>query len=300
MTILLHDEDVQKRSYADAIQVIENFFLQRANLKTAGQPRSQFEYEEGRSLTFTIGASEESVGFRVYARGNYQHDDQLVAVWDRETGALKGLIVGAALGVMRTGAIGGVAVKHLAPENASILALIGTGRQALSQLRAIATVRPLKEVRLFSRTPENRIGFCEEAKRLLPNLSIHPAKSAEAAVRGSEIVVAATTSKNPVIQSEWLVPNAHVSTLGTKGRNFREVDDELVNRAAFIISDSPEQTRNYPEGTVLDGTSQQLHDLADLVSGKLQRPAGISLFISSGAAGTEVALASHLLAIQAT
>ena len=249
---------------------------------------------EGR-LTFTVGASPDAVGFRVYARGNYQYDDQLVAFWDSHTGALKGLIVGPMLGVMRTGAIGGLAIKYLTPTTASTLAIIGTGRQAFSQLRAIATIRQLSEVRVFSRTPESRIGFCEEAKRFLPNLSIHPAESAEEAVRGMEIIVAATTSKAPVLQLDWLAPNAHVSTLGTKGRNFREVDEDFVNQAAFIISDTPEQTRNYPEGSVLDGTSQSLYDLADLVAGKIQRPEGISLFISSGLAGTEVALGAYLI-----
>jgi alanine dehydrogenase len=297
MPLLLTDSDVNKLNYMDAIQVMEAFFLARANGETAGMPRWELPYTEGR-LTFTVGASPDSVGFRVYARGNYQHDDQLVAVWDSHTGALKGLIVGPVLGVMRTGAIGGLAIKHLTLPTASILAIIGTGRQALSQLRAISAIRNLSEVRVFSRTPESRIGFCEEVKRLLPNLSIHPSESAEEAVRGAEIVVAATTSKNPVLQWDWLAPNAHVSTLGTKGRNFREVDEDLVNGAAFIISDTPEQTRNYPEGFVLDGTPQSLFELSDLVAGKIQRPEGISLFISSGLAGTEVALGAYLIGKQ--
>jgi alanine dehydrogenase len=297
MPLLLSDNDVMKLNYADAIQVMESFFLARANGQTAGLPRWELPYPEGR-LTFTVGASSDDVGFRVYARGNYQHDDQLIAVWDSHTGALKGIIVGPMLGVIRTGAIGGLAIKYLTPPTASILAIIGTGRQALSQIRAIATIRSLSEVRVFSRTPESRIGFCDEVKRLIPNLAIHPAASAEEAVRGAEIVIAATTSKNPVMNLEWLAPNAHVSTLGTKGRNFREVDEELVNRAAFIISDTPEQTRNYPEGSILDGTTQSLFDLSDLVAGKIQRPEGISLFISSGLAGTEVALAAHLISKQ--
>jgi ornithine cyclodeaminase/alanine dehydrogenase-like protein (mu-crystallin family) len=297
MPLLLSDNDVTKLNYADAIQVMESFFLVRANGQTAGAPRWELPYPQGR-LTFTVGASSDDVGFRVYARGNYQHDDQLVAVWDSHTGTLKGIIVGAMLGVIRTGAIGGLAIKHLTPPTASILAIIGTGRQALSQIRAIATLRSLSEVRVFSRTPESRVSFCEEAKRLIPNLAIHPAESAEEAVRGAEIVIAATTSKNPVLQLEWLAPNAHVSTLGTKGRNFREVDENLVNRAAFIISDTPEQTRNYAEGSILDGTTQSLFDLSDLVAGNIQRPEGISLFISSGLAGTEVALAAHLISKQ--
>jgi ornithine cyclodeaminase len=110
MTILLQDEDVQQLvSYAEAIAVMEKVFLARAKGETESPPRWELPFAEGR-LTFTVGAVPDAVGFRTYVRGNYDYDEQLVAVWDRASGALKGLIVGSAIGVLLTGAIGGVAV----------------------------------------------------------------------------------------------------------------------------------------------------------------------------------------------
>jgi alanine dehydrogenase len=298
MTLILHEDDVKRHiSPVEAIAVMEKVFLARANHETAGMPRWELPFQEGR-ITFTVGAVPEGVGFRAYIRGDFKQDEQLVAVWDKESGALKGLVIGTALGVLRTGAIGGVAVKYLAPKDASRLAIIGTGRQALAQLLTIAIVRSLKQVLVYSRNPENRQAFCQEAKKLLPDLNIQATESAEKAVRESEIIVSATTSKTPIVQGDWLLPNAHVSTLGTKGKNTREVDESVVKKAAWVLSDSPEQSRDYPDGTILDESNTSLYDLAEVLSAKISRPKteGISLFLSSGLAGTEVALAAYLIA----
>lgn len=297
MPHIFTDADVQRLvSPADAVHVMENVFRARAASLTVSTPRWELPYPNGR-LTFTVGAVPEGVGFRVYVRGNYPHDDQLVAVWHRDTGALLGVVIGPALGVLRTGAIGAVAVRHMAAPTANTLALIGTGRQALSQLRCIAVVRPLQQVWVYSRSAENRAAFVQEAAAYLPDLSITPVASAETAIRQAEVVVSATTSKTPTIRGAWLRAGAHVSTLGTKGRSAVEVDEQVLQRAAWVVSDTPEQTRNYPDGCIIDGTNRTLHDLGDVL-GQVTRPTddGITLFMSSGLAGTEVALAAYLCA----
>lgn len=296
MVLILSDNDVHNHiSPLDAVTIMESMFKARATGQTVGSPRWDLQFDEGR-IVFTVGAVPEGVGFRTYIRGSYTHDDQLVAVWNRHTGELKGVVVGEAIGVMRTGAIGGVAIKYMTPPNASTLALIGTGRQAFAQLQMIAAVRPLKEVRVYSRSQANRTAFCQQASTSFPNLNIFALDNAESAIRGAQIVVGATTTKTPVIQGDWLMDGAHVSTLGTKGRNTREVDSTLVDGAVWIASDSPEQAIDYSDGTILDGTDKILFDLADIVSGKIQRPdkGGTSLFMSAGLAGTEVALAAYL------
>lgn len=294
MAHLLSDEQVHRLiTPTEAVAVMENVFRARAAGQTAGSPRWSQNFPQG-SLTFTVGAVPEGVGFRAYVRGSFEHDDQLVAVWQRETGQLRGVVVGEAIGVLRTGAIGGVAAKYLAPGR--ILALIGTGRQAFSQLRAIATVRPLSEVRVYSRTPDHRQAFCEDVRQIMPLLNIYPAESAEAAVRGAQIIICATTSKTPVLRGEWLSPDAHVSTLGPKGTTQREVDTEVVRLANFVVTDSPEQAYAFPDGLIIDGTDKALHELSAVVTGQVKRPdRGISLFISTGLAGTEVALAARLM-----
>lgn len=295
MPLILSDTDVLHHlSPTEAVQVMEEVFRARAATLTTSTPRWELPFPNGR-LTFTVGAVPTGVGFRVYLRGDYPHDDQLVAVWNRETGALVGVVIGTALGVLRTGAIGGVAVDHMAAPTASTLALIGAGRQALAQLRCIAAVRPLRQVWVYSRSSEKREAFAAEARRELAYLPIHPVESAEAAVRQAEIVVCATTSTTPVLQGAWLQAGAHVSTLGTKGHGAVEIDDTVLERAAWIASDTPEQSRAFVGGCIVDDTHQTLYDLADLL-GNVTRPTddGITLFMSAGLAGTEVALGAYL------
>ncbi|MCL4249113.1 MAG: ornithine cyclodeaminase family protein [Anaerolineae bacterium] len=302
MPLILTDDDVhQFLSPAEAVAVMESVFRARANGDTSGAPRWEMPFPEGR-MTFTAGAVPQGIGFRVYVRGTFDHDDQVVVVWDRQTAALKGIITGGALGALRTGAIGGTAIKHMTPPEATSLALIGTGRQAWTQLQAIMAVRPLAEVRVHSRTPEHRAAFCEKAQAQWPDLKIAPVDDVETAVRDAALVVSATTSKHPLILGEWLAPDAHVSTLGTRGRSNREIDEEVVRRAGWIVTDSPEQMRSYPDGTILQDTGILLHELADVVAGKIERPqrGGISLFVSTGLAGTEVALAARLLELVAS
>jgi len=298
MPLLLNNDDLRQHvSPAEAVEVMESVFRARADGQTAGAARWELPFPEGR-MTFTPGAVPGGVGFRVYLRGSFDHDDQVVVVWDRDSGALKGIVVGGAVGALRTGAIGGVAIKHMTPPSATTLALIGAGRQAWTQLEAIMAVRALDEVRVYSRQPGHREDFCARAIAAWPDLNIAPVDSVEAAVDNASLIVSATTTREPILHGAWLMPGAHVSTLGTKGRNFREVDDDLVARASWIVTDSPEQTRNYAEGTILDGTGKTLLELADVVAGKSAHPAGdgLSLFISSGLAGTEVALAARLFA----
>jgi ornithine cyclodeaminase/alanine dehydrogenase-like protein (mu-crystallin family) len=292
------DNDVHRLlSYAEAVAVMEEVFTQRARGTTAGLPRWNFSFPQGK-LTFTVGSVEGSTGFRVYLRGGFQRDDQLVAVWDTQSGRLQGLIVGERLGVMRTGAIGGVAVKHLARQDTSSLALIGTGRQAMAQLQAILAVRPaIGEVRVFSRNPDHRQRFCDAALGHFPRLNIYPTDTAEATILGADIVIGATTSREPVIRGEWLKPGAHITTMGPKGRREREVDEEVVGWADFLVTDSPDQAAAMETGLITDGTDKMVHDLAVVVSGQVGRPSdqAITLFISTGLAGTEVALGAHLI-----
>lgn len=295
--LFLNDEHVtQYLSPAIAVDIMEQVFLARTQNQYAGVPRWNLPFHGGQ-MVFTVGGAGDSVGFRAYLRGkNLTHDDQLNIVWEQSTGKLLGIVSGVLLGAMRTGAIGGVAAKYLAPKNAEILAIIGTGKQAMSQVLSIASVVPsLKEVRVYSRNPEKREKFCAESAQKLPHLKIYPTENAESAVRGADMVVGATTSQTPVMMGEWIKDGAHVTTLGSKSVTSREIDEALVNRARFVVTDSPEQIYAAEFATLLEGTNHQLVDLATVVSGQGQRPSGISLFLSVGLAGTEVALASYLI-----
>jgi len=222
-----------------------------------------------------------------------------VGIWDAGSGSLKGLFLGERLGHLRTAAIGGLAIRHMARADATTVGLIGTSDQARTQIAAAAAVRRLRTVKVFSRSAENRRSFAKEMGRQL-NLEIEPVGSAREAVIGADIVICATSSEAPVLQASWLEPGTHVNTLGPKTRDHQEIGVDVAERAVTIAPDSPAQTRAYGAPFFLEGTSvfARMVDLADIVTGKaVGRPSAdaITLFCSVGLAGTEVLVGAAIL-----
>jgi ornithine cyclodeaminase/alanine dehydrogenase-like protein (mu-crystallin family) len=207
------------------------------------------------------------------------------------------VILGSGLGATRTGAIGGVAAKWMAPVGARRLAILGGGVQSRTQLRALRVVRPtLTEVRVFRRDRARR----EETARQWSTesgLDVQPADSAREAVDGAEIVVLATDSATPVVETDWLRDGAHVTSLGPKYHGRSEVGLDLLETADWLVSDFPEQYAREPE-FLLHGTPResQIRDLAALVGERPVRDPGLrTVFLSHGLAGTEVAVAHRSL-----
>ncbi len=223
----------------------------------------------------------------------------IVLLYESERGELLAMIEADHLGRIRTGAASGVATKYLSCPEASTVGLIGAGRQARTQLQAVSRVRPVKSVRVFSRTVERCEAFCREMSKQL-GIEVRPAESAEAAARFGEILITATTSSEPVLQGSWLQPGAHVNAIGANMPNRREVDDELLARATVIAVDSLEQAQ-MESGDLIQGFSddaerwKQVVELQEIIAGnRLGRrsPNEITLFKSAGIALWDVAAAS--------
>lgn len=306
---ILGDADVQRLAHMpDLIVVIERCLRAKTQGRLVAPPRHSVAFETGQ-LVFTIGginagADEDAgiAGFRAYEtfRGSAPARTQLVAVWDNGTGALRGLVLGEALGVLRTGAIGGVAIDRMARPDVRICGLIGSGRQAESQVMAAVAVRPgLEEIRVYSRNARKREDF---AARLSARLgrTIRPVAGARDAVAGADLVLCATDSGSPVIETQWLARGTHVATLGPKQVDHHELPRDIGDLADLAATDSPAQLHAYPAPHVLEGTraGQHMLDLADIVAGRAagrRHPTDITLFCSVGLAGTEVAVADALL-----
>lgn len=126
----------------------------------------------------------------------------------------------------RTAAVSAVATKFLARPEASVLALIGSGVQARSHLKALPLVRTFREVRVWS--PRHAADFARE-------FGVRAAASAEEAVRGADVIVTATSSKIPVLRGEWLSPGAHVNAVGACRPDWRELDDAVLRRARLYV-----------------------------------------------------------------
>ncbi|WP_420594451.1 ornithine cyclodeaminase family protein [Deinococcus sp.] len=283
---VLTDTDVARFPVSEAVEAMRAALLLHAQGQLNAPPRLH-----AGGLTFTVGATPQVFGFRAYHTRDTPHDDQLVAVWNA-SGQLEGVVAGSALGPLRTSALGAVAADVLARPDASRLGLIGSGIQARAHALAVATVRPLSQVLIYSRDQRN----CETlaAELCERGLLAQAAESAEQVCAGSELLTLATNSPVPVIQAEWVRPGTHVCTLGPKERERHEFPPELAARAALIVTDSPAQLGAYPGGHVL-ASAEVLSLGACLQNLPSRQPSDITLFLSVGLAGTEVLLAQELL-----
>jgi ornithine cyclodeaminase len=173
------------------------------------------------------------------ARGLDAHQGGVV-LFDGETGAPRALLDASAVTEIRTAAVSGVATRLLVREDATELAILGSGVQARSHLEAMAKVRPFARARVWSRTAEHARALAAEASAPFP---VEAVASAEEAVRGADVVVTATSSREPIVERAWLQPGAHVNAVGSSIPTARELDAETV-AAASLFADTRESMLN--------------------------------------------------------
>jgi alanine dehydrogenase len=225
----------------------------------------------------------------------------LVPLYRIDTGRLVALVAANYLSAVRTGAASGVATKYMARANARTVGIIGTGVQARTQLEALCAVRPIAGVRAFSRNVERRALFADEMTEEL-GVPVEPAVSAEAAVRGADLVVTATTASRPVVRGRWLAPGTHINAVGANFPMKRELDSEALRRAAVIAADSVEQSRQEAGDLILGfGRNQRawrrVRELAEIVAGEKpgrRSERAITLFKSNGIGIEDVATAARV------
>ncbi|KUO14395.1 ornithine cyclodeaminase family protein [Streptomyces dysideae] len=187
----------------------------------------------------------------------------VITVLDPETGRLVAVMDGTAVTTLRTAAASAVAVDALATPDSADLALLGSGTQALAHARAVARVREVKSVRLWSPTPRNR---SRAADTLVAELGVaaHAVDTPEEAVTGASLVAACTLSTTPVVRGEWLAPGCTVVSVGSFEPTRREVDAEVLRRAAVVVVDDPE-TAAHHAGPVVDAIGTGLIAPGDMV-----------------------------------
>ena len=246
---VLTDDDVRRvMPMSAAVDRIESALREHAEGTMVAPPRFRVDVDKG-ALIFTAGAVthyDKAVGFRVYDRFQESHAShgQVVVVFDSDTGDFKGVIVGGHLGAMRTGAIGGVAIKHMARPDACRAAILGSGRQARTHLEAAAVVRHFASVKVYSPNATHREAFASEMRETL-DLHVDPVLSAQEAVADADVVICVTKSTTPVFDPSWLKPGAHVNTVGPRAQGESELDASIAGR----VRSSP-QTRYANSGVM--------------------------------------------------
>ena len=241
------------------------------------------------------------VGWKAYTTTN-QGARFLVGLYD-STGAMVALIEADKLGQLRTGAVTGVAVKHLSPPEADRVGLFGTGTQARTQLTAIAAVRKLTKVFVYGRDADRRRRFAEEMSQEC-GIDVEAVDDPKKAVRDLPIVVTATTSRTPVFDGADLSPGTLVCAVGSNWLNKAEVDVTTVERAVRVVCDDVTACR-HEAGDLVPALEAgkfswgQAVSLGEVIAGRvagMTDPKEIVLFKSVGLAVEDVAMAVEITA----
>ena len=282
---------------ADALAAVEGCFLRLAAGAIDNTPRTRALLEGGAfAVMSAIDRELGLAGLKSYAWLE-NGTPFVVVLFDTGRAELAAVIEADKLGQLRTGAASGVAAKYLAREGASSLGVIGCGWQARSQVACIREALPgIERVVAFCRSEERLEEFCGET-------GAEPGESHRDAA-GQDVVVTATTSRDPVLRGEWLRPGALVCAIGANDPRHRELDNVVLERAALVCCDSLEQARlesgdliEPVEAGVLDWL--EVHELQEVVAGELpgrQADDDIVVFKSNGIAAWDVAIGAAALA----
>jgi len=205
----------------------------------------------------------------------------MVLLFRPATGEPLAVMDGRLITEMRTAAVSAAATKCLASTDSHVLALLGSGVQAAAHLEALRRVRPIDEVRVWSRTPEHAERFAAQHGAT--------AMERERAVRGADIVVTATNAVEPILCGAWLKPGCHVNAVGSPRPDWRELDNTAM--ANVVIVDSREAALKESGDVILSGAP--IHaEIGEVFAGTKTVPAGITtVFKSVGLAVEDIAAA---------
>jgi ornithine cyclodeaminase/alanine dehydrogenase-like protein (mu-crystallin family) len=302
MALFLSEDDVcELLPMERALECVEASFLAQAADQAINRPRKRILLPHS-SLHYMAAAfpSQDWYGMKIYTVT--PSDLRFwVLLLDARSGELEAVIQGDHLGRIRTGAASGVATKYLARADASRVGLIGTGRQARTQLEAVTKVRQLSSAKVFGRDQERQHEFCRDVQEGL-GIQAEPASNAEEAARFGEVVITATNARDPVVLGEWLQPGTHVNAIGANMANRRELDESALARASLIAVDSLEQAHE-EAGDLIQGFAKLGRDWEGVVelssvvcgSGPRRRTQDdITIFKSCGLAIWDLAVAAYV------
>ncbi|HKH30214.1 MAG TPA: ornithine cyclodeaminase family protein [Gaiellaceae bacterium] len=297
MPLYLTEADVESLfEPADGLDLIEECFRRLARGVVDNRPRHRQAFDAGAFAVMSAVDHELGMaGLKAYA-ATPAGTPFVVDLFDVARGELLAVIEANRLGQLRTGAASGVAARYLARPGARTLGVIGCGFQAETQVTCIrAAVAGIETVVAYCRTEERLAAFCKR-------VGAEPAESHREAA-DADVVVTITTSRDPVLRGEWLRPGALVCAAGANDPRKRELDNVVLERAAFVCCDSIEQAR-IESGDLIEPVEAgaldwlEVHELQEIVAGDLQGRQSdddIVVFKSNGLAAWDVAIGAAAL-----
>lgn len=299
--LILTEEDVQRLlPMKEAVRLLREAFAALGRGEALDQPRRRLILPTGAVLHQMAASFGSYFGTKIYSTHVKHGANFTFLLYDAATAKPLAQMEANFLGQIRTGAASGLATDLMAPPQARRVGLIGSGFQAWTQLEAMLAVRPIDSVKVWSRSRERRAEFADRASRTF-QVEVLPVDTAEAAVRGAELIATATFAKEPVLDASWVAEGAHLNAAGANMVNRRELPAEIFDRARLIAVDSLDAARNEAGDLLLAKpadrwTEWPLVELAQLSLGG-PRPASsgdLTVFKSVGMAVEDVATGSYV------
>lgn len=303
MALFLSENDVKKLLTVEmALEAVESAHRDLALGVAIDTPRARSRLPQT-VLHILQGAlpAQGVIGYKAYT-SNKSGNRFLVHLFDAATGQPKAVIESDYLGMIRTGAASGVAARWLARPDSKIAGVFGAGWQAEGHVRAICAALPLECVKVFSRKADKVQAFCHRLSEMT-GIAVVPADSAEATVRGSDIVGTVTTAAQPLFEAAWLGAGVHINAAGSNSLIRQELSESAIRRCDLVTVDSV-PTALAEAGDLLPLLekgrlhSRQLVELGEVIVGRnagRTTPEQITLFESQGMAIQDLAVALRVL-----
>jgi alanine dehydrogenase len=300
--LFLTEEDVrQVLTMEMALEAVEAGLRKMALDEVQNVPRARSQTDH--VMLHVMSASAKTLGYsgyKAYAtgrRGSHFH----VALFDGKTGGLLALIQADYLGQVRTGAASGVATQYMARPDATEVGLFGSGKQARTQIQAVCKVRNVRRVQVYSPHAERRQLFCQEMTGICQT-EVQPVPRPEMAAEDKDIVITATSSREPVLSGNWIAEGTHLNVIGSNFLGKSEVDPVTVRLCDSIVVDSKDQAR-LEAGDFVQALEEgavhwtDIHELGQIIIGRYTgraHPQDVTMFKSLGIAIEDVATAAKV------
>jgi len=285
----------------EAVSALEEGLVAEAHGDAQNMVKTHVEWGDGATL-HAIGAVFPKAGFA--ATKTWPHTKSgatpLLILYDSNNGLLKAIIEAFALGQMRTAGASGVATQWLAAADASDFAIIGTGKQAITQVAAVLSVRPIRRIRAFSRNEDRRNQFVDRVRAEF-GVETVAAPSVREAVKGASIITVVTRATEPILSADMLERGAHVNSVGAIVPSRAEVAADVIARSTQIVTDSIPQAQKLSRELIeFFGSDPEkwssVRSLASLVAGRRSRASSddLTLFKSLGMGISDLSLGVEL------
>jgi ornithine cyclodeaminase/alanine dehydrogenase-like protein (mu-crystallin family) len=300
--LLLNEDEVRRLLTMDlALEAVEQGLRKMALDEAQNIPRARAQTDH--AMLHTMAAAVKSLGVmgtKVYATSR-KGAQFLVSLFDGRTGQLLCLMQADYLGQMRTGAASGIATQYMARPDATVVGLFGSGKQARTQILAVCRVRRVRLVQVYSPNEERRRRFAAEMSEECQT-EVVPVSRPEMAAEDKDIVITATTSREPVLSGSWLAQGTHVNAIGSNFLSKAEVDVATIRRCADVVVDSKDQARleagdfqqAFEEGVL---HWSDVRELGQVIVGRYpvrKHAQDVTLFKSLGIAVEDVAVAARV------